>query len=158
MKLIAIMLGMVMLVSLVSALGISNHPIGIDNPDRTISPPIEVKPRIETPTNPQPSSSSNTVTGSKSSTLVTRWVHDGIECRKADVLSKPFIISKNSLFMLPHLQVGTTPSGDKVMQRIFSGKNGIVIDFNTRKVIKEPTCLQSTENALLDWDWFKEFK
>ena len=88
-----------------------------------------------------------------SSRFVTQWALVDGECVKADVLTVPYTAPSNSVTNVPHVVLKTFADGSRRVSQIREGKFGIVIDMETRKVIKEPNCLDPNK-GFMDWNWF----
>lgn len=114
-----------------------------------------VKQHFDTSKNnptPTPSSSSGESNNNptpiySSGSLKTRWVYNGEECVKANVLSVPFTIGKNSKYLYPYKFLGFTDDGKQRIQRILSGEKATPINPITWKYENKPNCDKSVINT-----------
>ena len=88
--------------------------------------------------------------------LLTKWVWNGEECVKADILSVPFTIGARSTYMYPYVVVKTNSDGSKVIRRILPGKIAVAFNQETRKVQFTPVCDHSKiDTKPLETNWFR---
>jgi hypothetical protein len=93
---------------------------------------------------------------SGSGSLLTKWVWNGKECVKADILSVPFTIGARSTYMYPYVVVKTNSDGSRVIRRILPGRIGVAFNSETMSVEPNPNCDTSQINvAPLEPNWFR---
>jgi hypothetical protein len=99
-----------------------------------------------------------TKTTTISSSTPTKWVFNGNECVKADILSVAFTVNDEKNYKFPHIVIGTDKwTGKTIIKRIIKGSNKIAIDKDTRKYQKNPTCDTSKiETTLINHNWLNK--
>jgi hypothetical protein len=149
MKKIALILGLFLCLSFVAARPIMDPatPQVIYNTDS----PVTHNTVPSTPTQKQQSQTSD-----EGGSLLTKWVWNGKECVKADILSIPFTIGARSTYMYPYVTVKTNTDGSRVIRRILPGRIAVAFNPETRAVQWTPDCSHNRIDVQpLEPNWFR---